>query len=459
MRAPRRLAAIAALALPFACAASDPPQRPAPAEAPSAIASGLAPPGPAPRPRPACPETLAGSGAWPRPEDFTKVVPSKPGALGHLEQRWSGRPARLRFLGAHLFDLLGKLRHEGGGGDAERRRVACAALDAVARAGAPVVRLWGFLKATGSPDEVGAAADMLALLLDENARRERPLRFVVTLVNHQAGYGAPDPSRSLDDQDPKSPWHARQLYLGGGWKARGGGSLAERIEAFAARPEIAESKEIIGWELVNELDTFRSVASGALAGVEAEALRREFLIPALGVLSARFPQPVLVGDLRGHAASYIEFARSLLAALPAEARGRLVWTGHVYAPKVASAKDPALGRATWKLDKDLAIAAEHGLPFLLGEIGQHVPGGAARFCGGGAAHDLPQLFGAVLEGRPAIEAALFWGEGLCRLEIPGSEGAWVSIGAGGDSADIGPEEVAAREALRGERGKARFLAD
>jgi hypothetical protein len=455
--------AFAALALACACAcacaATDPPQRRVAAEATTAIVSAPAPPARAPRPPPACPQTSAGSGAWPRPEDFAKVVPSAPGSLGHLEQRWNGRPARLRFLGAHLFDLLGKLLYEGGGGDGQRRRVACAALDAVARAGAPVVRLWGFLKATGSPEEVRAAADMLSLLLDENARRERPLRFVVTLVNHQAGYGAPDPARSLDDQDPKSPWHARQLYLGGGWKARGVGSLAERIEAFAARPEIAGSKEIIGWELVNELDTFRSVPSGALKGSEAEALQREFLVPALELLAARFPQPVLAGDLRGHAAGYDQFARSLMAALPAGPRGRLVWTGHVYVPKVASSKDPALGRAMWKLDKDLAIAAEHGIPFLLGEIGQHVQGGSVKFCGGGAPHDLPQLFEAVLEGRPQIEAAMFWGEGLCRLELPGSEGAWISIGAGGDSADLGPEEEAARAVLRGERAKARFRAD
>ena len=38
------------------------------------------------------------------------------------------------------------------------------------------------------------------LVLDENARRRAPLRFVVTLLNHQAGYGAPDPARSLDGQ-------------------------------------------------------------------------------------------------------------------------------------------------------------------------------------------------------------------------------------------------------------------
>lgn len=388
-----------------------------------------------------------------------KVIPAASGALGHLEQRWDGRPRRLRFLGAHLFDLLGKLLYEGGGGEAERRRVACAALDAVARAGAPVVRIWGFLKATGSPEEVRTAADMLALVLDENARRERPLRFVVTLVNHQAGYGAPDPSRSLDDQDPESPWQARRFYLGGGWRARGVGSLAERIEAFAARPGIAEREEILGWELVNELDTFRSVARGALRGEEAEALQRQFLVPALGLLAERFSQPVLVGDLRGHAASYREFAQGLLRALPPGPRGRLVWTGHVYAPKVASPQDPALVRATWKIDEDLAIAKAHGIPFLLGEIGQHVPDRPAAFCGGGAIHDLPQLFGAVLEGRREIEAALFWGEGLCRLAIPGSAGAWVSIGAGGDSADVGPEEAAAREELGRWRGRARFTAE
>jgi hypothetical protein len=61
--------------------------------------------------------------------------------------------------------------------------------------------------------------------------------------------------------------------------------------------------------------------------------------------------------------------------------------------------------------------------------------------------------------RRAIEAALFWGEGLCRLPIPGSEGAWVSIGAGGDSADIGPDEGAAREELGRWRGRERFTAE
>ena len=412
------------------------------------------------RPPPACAETRESTGAWPRPDGFAQVVPAKPGAIGHLTQDIGGRPAHLRFLGAHLFDLLDKLVHEGGPDEQDRRRVACAALDAVARRGAPVVRLWGSLKRTGAPGEIDLAADTLALLLDENARRERPLRFIVTLQNHQAGYGAPDSTRSLDDQDPKSPFFARRFYLEGGWRQGGAGTLADRIEAFAKRPAIAADPAILAFELVNELDTFRSVASGTWEGPEADVWVREFVRPALRLLGSRLPQPILLGDLRGHEAGYVDFQRAWIEALPAEIRARLVWTAHVYATVAPSSKDPGLARSTWKLDRDLGIARAFGLPLLVGEIGQHVPKSAPRFCQGGARHDLGQLFEVVLgptgpraERRP-IEAAVLWGEGLCDLDVGG--GRRISIGAGGDSADIGPDEPKARARIDEMRQDPRF---
>ncbi|MDI1449221.1 hypothetical protein [Polyangium sp. 6x1] len=415
---------------------------------------------PAPRPPPACAETREGSGAWPRPDGFARVVPAKPGTIGHLEQDFDGRPVRLRFVGTHLFDLLDKLVYEGGPTELARRRVACAALDAMARSGAPVVRLWGSLKQTGSPTEIKHAADVLALLLDENARRERPLRFIVTLQNHQAGYGAPDSARSLDEQDPKSPFFARRFYLEGGWRERGAGSLADRIEAFAARREIAEDRAILAFELVNELDTFRNVARGTWEGPEAGAWVREFVHPALRLLGERLPHPILLGDLRGHEAAYVSFQRAWVEALPASLRARLVWTAHVYTDVAPQAQDPGFARATWKLDRDLTIARSLGLPFLLGELGQHVPKSAPRFCRGGAKHDLGQLFEVVLgpaeprgERRP-IEAAILWGEGLCDLDL--GAGRRISIGAGGDSADIGPDEPSARERIREIRQDPRF---
>ncbi|MDI3285725.1 hypothetical protein [Polyangium sp. 15x6] len=419
------------------------------------------PPSPeAPRPHPACPETIGISEVWPRPDGLARVVPAKPGAVGHMEQDFAGRSVRLRFVGTHLFDLLDKLLYEGGPTELDRRRVACIALDAVARSGAPVVRLWGSLKQTGSPTEIEHAADMLALLLDENARRERPLRFIVTLQNHQAGYGAPDSTRSLDDQDPKSPFFARRFYLEGGWKEKGASTLAERIEAFAARPAIARDPAILAFELVNELDTFRNVARGTWDGPEASAWVNEFVHPALRLLGERFPHPILLGDLRGHEASYVSFQRAWIEALPASLRARIVWTAHVYTTVAPSNEDPAFARATWKLDHDLTIARSLGLPFLLGELGQHVPKSAPRFCGGGAKHDLGQLFDVVLgparpraERRP-IEAAILWGEGLCNLDVEG--GRTISIGAGGDSADIGPDEPWARERIREIRQDPRF---
>jgi hypothetical protein len=209
---------------------------------------------------------------------------------------------------------------------------------------------------------------------------------------------------------------------------------------------------VLGWELVNELDTHRSVAGGALRGPEADALRDTFLVPALDLLAASFPQPILLGDLRGAEASYAAFAGDLLAALPPRARARLVWTSHVYAP--AAATPAELAAATRKLDLDLSIAAAHGLPFVLGELGQRARG-EARFCGEGLAHDPAALLAAVLDPRPAVDAAIFWGEGQCDLAVPGT-GRRVTIGAGGDSADLAPGDAAARAALRGARARPRF---
>jgi hypothetical protein len=399
------------------------------------------------------------------------VIHAEPGALGHLEQTFAGAPApsRLRFFGTHIFDLLDKLAHEGGGSEASKRLVICAGLNAAASSGAPVVRLWGSLKVTGTSEEVARAADLLELTIDENARRARPLRFVIALVNHQPGYGAPRPDRSLDDQDPTSPWNARRLYLGESFRLPGHGLLAERIEAFSARRALAEAPEILGWELVNELDTHRSVAGGALQGPEARALRDTFIIPALDLLAERFAQPILLGDLRGSERNYVTFARSILDALPARAKDRLVWTSHVYARRTTQEGGPESARSTHKLDLDLSIAAGAGLPFILGELGQlvqKVRPGARRFCRDDAHHDLARLFKDVLSPpnpppfRTAIEAVLFWGEGRCNLVVPGAHPPRsLTLGAGGDSADLGPHEDAAWAALAAARRLPRFRAD
>ena len=417
--------------------------------APPAIAQGA--------PGPACDEVASTPGPWPRAESMVLVAPGS-GAPGELWQRLArGRTARLRFLGAHLFDLLDKLEHEAGATEIERRRVICASLNAVAAAGAPVVRIWGTLKRTGTTAEIDRAAALLALVLDEDARRARPIRVVVTLLNHQSGYGAPRPEASLDDQDPEGAWSARRIYLGGSWRARGVGQLAERIERLAARPEIAASPYVLAWEVVNELDSYRAVAGGSLSGPEADALRDGFLVPALEELSRRLPQPIMVGDLRGAEAGYASFARGLIAALPEPARSRLIWTSHVYVPAGASAGE--IVAATRKLDLDLALAAEHGLPFVLGELGEHARD-ARRFCGEGAPHDPARLFSAILDvpSRAAIDAAIFWGDGQCGLAVPGSTRR-ITIGAGGDSADLAPGDAAARDAVRARRRTPRFLFD
>lgn len=426
--------------------APEPPRAAAPiAEAPPAVAAA---------PKPACTEARVDPGPWPRASGVARAVAGR-GGPGHLAQPIGGAPVRLRFLGAHLFDLLDKVANEAGPGEEDRRRVICAALSAAAASGAPVVRIWGSLKRTGTRAEVERAADLIALVLDENARRARPLRFVITLLNHQGGYGAPDPDRSLDDQDPASAWSARRVYLEGAWRGRGAGQIEERIEALAARPGVASSPDVIGWELVNELDTHRAVAGGALRGPEADALRDGFLVPALDLLARRFTQPILAGDLRGAYDAYPDFARGLVRALSPEARARLVWTSHVYVP--LGAPPDQIARATRKLDLDLAVAAEDGLPFLLGELGQLAPG-RARFCGEGVRHDAAQLFAEVLDTRPAIDAALFWGEGHCGLPVPGT-GRRITIGAGGDSADLAPGEAAVRAAVRALRASARFRAE
>lgn len=463
IRLPRAVAALALVGVAICSACRD--SKPLLASGQRGDAGASRPPAEAAvRPGPACAESDARPGAWPAAKDHARAVRGS-GAMGHLEQRLArgDSAARLRFMGTHLFDLLDKLANEGGPTEDDRRRVICAALEEAAASGAPVVRIWGSLKRTGSPDEVARAADMLALVLDENARRARPLRFVIALVNHQPGYGAPRPEASLDDQDPTSPWSARRFYLEGGWRARGAGLLEDRVRAFAARPEIASSREVLAWELVNELDTHRSVAGGTWSGPEADALRDGFVVPAMELLAKAFPQPIAIGDLRGHVRGYEAFARSVILALPAPARDRLIWVSHVYAPRAASIAAPEIAEATRKLDMDLAIAKEHGLPFLLGEIGQTVRGAPARFCGEGVTHDLPQLFRAVLESAPGhesrgdIESAIFWGEGRCGLAIPWGAGSRrVTIGAGGDSADLAPGDGASRAALRALRGEARF---
>jgi hypothetical protein len=463
MTQPRTRLGAARLVIALAAASASCAVRPEPSPAPLVSpALTVAPPVDTPRrPGPACPEATTIPGAWPRAASVARVVAGAPGQLGHLEQTLGDArsPSRLRFLGAHVFDLLDKLAHEAGPAEIDRRRLACAALEAVAASGAPVVRLWGSLKRTGDPAEVALAAELLELTIDENARRARPLRVIVTLLNHQPGYGSPRPEVSLDDQDPTSPWSARRLYLGGGFREPGQGLLADRIAAFAARRALVESPEILAWEVVNELDAYRSIHAPA----DAAALRDGFLVPALGLLAQAFTQPLLLGDLRLPEADYAAFARSIVTALPPPVRARLIWTSHVYATRAASTSAASLGVQTRKLDLDLEVAAALRLPFLLGEIGQLLPSGTPTFCADGAPHDLQQLFttaltpGHVGSRRGAIEAALFWGEGRCGLVVPTANGTRrINVGAGGDSADLGPGESAARAVLSEQRRSPRF---
>ena len=471
---PRLGAASALYALGVVLGACGVRPEPSPARSVAATASASAPPvaptltvarpvdAPS-RPGPACPEATTIPGAWPRSTTVARAVAGAPGQLGHLEQTLGDgpSPSRLRFLGAHVFDLLDKLAHEAGPDELDRRRVACAALEAVAASGAPVVRLWGSLKRTGDAAELALAADLLELTIDENARRARPLRVIITLLNHQPGYGSPRPEVSLDDQDAKSPWSARRLYLGGGFREPGHGLLADRIAAFAARRILVESPEILGWELVNELSANQLIRSPP----DAAMLRDAFLVPALGLLAQSFTQPLLFGDLRLPEAEYDALARSIVKALPERTRARLIWTSHVYATRVISTSAASVGVETRKLDRDLDLSAALGLPFLLGEIGQLVRSGTPTFCGDGAPHDIEQLFtvgltrGYAGSRRGAIEAALFWGEGRCGLVVPSASGArTINGGAGGDSADLGPSESEARAVLTTWRRMPRFVA-
>jgi len=430
----------AMVALAGACASLDPgppaPQRDPPtdhAEPPSVVS----------RPAPACPETpgAAWPGAAPGPAGLVRAVRGIRGEAGHLAQTLhDGRQLRLRFLGAHVFDLLDKVWHEGGSTEARRRRLICAVLNDAAARGVAVLRVWGTLKRTGSSEEIARAGQMLALVLDENARRSHPLRFIVPLLNHQAGYGAPDPSVSLDDQPAASPWHARALYLRSTWRQPGIGQLSERLASYRRIPAIAGSRYVLAWELVNELDTFRHLGGGSFAGSEATQLRDHFIVPALTELATRFPQPIAIGDLRGNLGGYERFATTTIAALPELVRARLLWTSHVYAER---GKPPSQFMS--KLGVDLAMTRRLGMPFLLGELGEHVPGAEARFCAQAPRHDVAALLAAV-RGR-GVEAAVFWGEGRCGLEVEAATGWRVNLGAGADSAEVGTDDDATHRLL------------
>ncbi|MFO0586093.1 MAG: hypothetical protein U0441_01075 [Polyangiaceae bacterium] len=425
-------------------------------------------------PQPACAEAAATPGPWERAvsgsHGVARAVRSGGEAtFGGFVQEIAGRgEVHLRFLGTHTFDLLDKLAAEGGSTDGERRRVICAALNDVASRGAPVVRMWGTLKRTGSSEEIGRARDMLSLLLDENGRRARPLRFVVSLLNHQPGYGLPDPEVSLDDQKAAG-WSAKEVYLEGGWQRRGAGQMKERIEKYREDVAIRESPYVLAWELVNELDTFRTVGHGSFVGPEADKLIGTFLVPASALLAESFPQPIVLADFRGALKAYPAFAEKAVRALPEDVSRRLVWTSHVYvettnpAPSAEEAKR-LLSVGTRKIDVDTEIAKKLGVPFLLGEIGQLVKGAKTSYCQGGADHDIAGLLKGVLSPaedphkRGEIDAALFWGEGMCGLQVgEGQSARTVNIGAGGDSADLGPSEDDARKALREARGWGRFL--
>ena len=400
-------------------------------------------------------------GGWPEASGVARV--EKRGGVPRLVQPLAtaaGAATELRFVGTHVFDLLDKLANEAGSDD-ERRAIVRAVLGAVAADGAAVVRLWGSLKRTGDAAEVARAAELLELVLAENERRPRPLRFVVTLLNHQAGYGTPDPARSLDDQTPASGWAARDVYLRDGWQKPGRGQLADRITAFASRPAIARSSYVLAWELVNELDVFRLLDAGRFAGPPSVTLRRRFAVPALTRAARAFTQPLALGELRGALGpEYERFVRALAGELPSDVRMRLVWTSHVYADKGGDLAGP-----TRKLDVDLALAQELGLPFVLGELGQHVSGAPRSFCAGTATHDLDALFSAVLEAGPGVAArrgtidALFlWGEGRCALSVPDRPQP-IDLGVGGDSADLGPADERARRAARALRRRPRFSID
>ncbi len=391
----------------------------------------------APQHQSACKE-LPG-GAWPRAAAGQAGIAHTERADGqaYLAQTMiDGRSQRLRFLGTHVFDLLDKLAHEGGPDEAARRRLICALLNDVAKRSAPVVRIWGSLKHTGKPLEIRRSAAMLQLLLDENARRQHPLRFVVTLLNHQAGYGAPDPHHTLDEQAEDSPWHARAIYLQRSWRMAGTGLLRDRMLAFTSLPQ-AGSPYVLAWELVNELDSFGILDGASWREAAALQLRDRFLIPAAVSAAKLFPQLLVIGELRGPGETYSAFVDSLLMALPAALLRRLIWTTHVYA--VREDQPPATG----KLDRDRALARRHGLPLLIGELGQKLGTPTVGACPSGSRHDLSRLLQPILDRR--LEAVLFWGEGRCPLEL--GDGRRMAIGAGGDSAELATDDDDAHETL------------
>ncbi len=402
--------------------------------------TALAPPvekvAPLPGEPPSCPES-AGR-AWLAPAAGPTGVPRVDRSTRRVVQTLAdGTVLGLEFVGAHAFDLLDKLATEIAD-DAARRRVVCHVLNDAAERGVPVLRLWGSYKRVGSDDEVSASRRTLALVLDENARRKHPLRFIVTLQNHQAGYGAPDPSRSLDEQE--GPWHSKTFYLAGGWERPGVGGMGDRIAGLAADPAM-RSPHVLAWELVNELDTFRHVGGGRFLEPDAASLRDRFLVPAATRLAAAVPQPIMLGDIRGEREAYARWAKTVVTALPGAVRERLVWTSHVYVPM---GEEPRAHMH--KLEKDLALADEHRLPFVLGELGQHVPGATPSFCGSGVTHDLAPLFAAV-EQR-GIRSLLVWGEGRCGLDVGGRR---ITIGAGGDSAELAPDDAPTHALLRAVR--------
>ncbi|MBK8251311.1 MAG: hypothetical protein IPK82_01415 [Polyangiaceae bacterium] len=425
--------------------------------------------------QPACPEIIDPA-IWPRAEEGEKglaaAVPGSTGAIGHLEQRMIGKGAvKLRFFGTHVFDLLDKLHNEAEPKEQSQREMICHILNRVAERKAPVIRIWGTLKRTGTTDEIEKARTLLALLLDENARRTRPFRFIVTLQNHQAGYGHPSPEVPLDDQT-KQGFSAKDMYLNESWKKPNIGQLADRIQQYSETGIFTSSPYILAWELVNELDLFRVIPGGSLAHAAAEKVASSFVIPAAEQMAAAFKQPIVIADIRASldpAENYLQWSGRLIDQLSPAARKRLIWTSHVYTEKSTgalsgTASPNAVDKATLKLNRDLRIAARFQTPFLLGEIGEHVRDSNPVFCGETGVHNLSASFQSVLfpspdpAGRAVIENALFWGEGHCNLPVDNAGSRRVHIGVGGDSADLGQSETDALRAILALREHRRFVA-
>lgn len=426
-------------------------------------------------PEPACPETID-QAIWPRAEEGEKgivsAIPGSANAVGHLEQRMIGKGGvKLRFFGTHVFDLLDKLHNEAEPKERSQREMICHVLNRVAARKAPVIRIWGTLKRTGTTDEIEKARSLLALVLDENARRTRPLRFIVTLQNHQAGYGHPNPDVSLDDQTQPG-FSAKDMYLNESWKKPNIGQLGDRIQRYSENSIFTSSPYILAWELVNELDLFRVIPGGSLNHVAAEKVASSFMIPATEQMAAAFKQPIVIADVRGAlepTESYFHWSERLVLQLSPATRKKLIWTSHVYTETSAGAasgavKPNAVDGATLKLNRDLRIAARFQTPFLLGEIGEHVRDSHPTFCGENGVHTLARTFDAVLfpnpdpAGRNVIETALFWGEGHCKLPIDNAGNQRVHIGVGGDSADLGQAETDALRAILALREHPRFVA-